>query len=321
MKVFIPQVEEPESLESLRGLAEVRMGKEGVCYSEEDLEREMVDVDVVVITSQQRITRRVIEKAQKLRGIVKYGAMPGADNVDMTAANEKRIPVAYTPGANSDSVAEFTLMLILALAKRLHSVISRAKRHEWRDGTCMGLELGGKTAGIVGYGMIGSKVAKKLSCLNMKVIATDPYVAKEDADLAGTELVSLVALLRESDVVTLHAKVTDETAHMIGKRELALMKHTSYLVNTARGALTDEKALYEALRDREIAGAALDVFETEPPSANNPLLSLDNVILTPHIASWTADALRKEASMAMDEVRRIVTGVRPVNLANPEVLG
>jgi D-3-phosphoglycerate dehydrogenase len=318
--VFIPEVEDPKSLEKLQGIADVKVGAQVSSYSEEELAGEMVDVDVVVITSQHRITRRVIDRAPKLRGIVKYGSKPGSDNVDMVAANERKILVAYTEGANADSVAEFTVTLALALAKRLPNAISPVKEHMWRDSSCMGLELAEKTAGILGLGVIGSKVAKKLGGLDMRVIARDPYVSAEKANLMHVKLVDLNTLLHESDVVTIHAKLTDETKHMIGKSQLALMKRTAYLINTARGALTDEKALYEALRDSKIAGAALDVFEMEPPSPNNPLLTLDNVILTPHIASWTDDALRKEASMAMDEVRRILTGSRPMNLANPEAL-
>jgi len=319
-KVFIPEVEEPNSLALLQGIAEVKTGAEGQFFSEDDLAREISDVDVVVITSQHRITRNVIERAVKLRAIVKYGARPGSDNVDLAAANTRGILVAYTPGANSDSVAEFTVALILALAKRLPDIIWRVGRHAWRDASCLGLELTGKTAGIVGLGNIGFKVAQKVSNLEMRVLASDPYVSAEKAHLARATLIALDELLGESDVVSLHAQLTQETRLMIGKRELGLMKHTAYLVNTARGGLVDEKALFEALRDRRIAGAALDVFETEPPSPDNPLLTLDNVILTPHIASWTADALRKEAFMAVEEVKRILTGSRPLNLANPEVL-
>ena len=320
MKVFFPEVEEPETLRLLAGLAELKVGEEGRSYSEEDLAREMADVDIVVITSQHRITRRIIDKAPKLRAIVKYGSKPGSDNVDMTAANERRIQVAFTEGANSDSVAEFTVALTLALAKKLPTAITQVKRHAWRDASCLGVELAKKTVGIVGLGVIGSKVARKLSGLEMVVIASDPYVSTEKADLLHAKLVDLDVLLRESDVVSLHAKLTNETTHMIGKNELALMKHTAYLIDTARGALIDEKALYQTLRDHRIAGAALDAFEIEPPLPSNPLLTLENVILTPHIASWTSDALRKEAIMAIDEVRRIMTGSKPMNLANPEVL-
>jgi D-3-phosphoglycerate dehydrogenase len=320
MKVFIPEVEEPESLARLQGLAEVKVGVKGKTYSEEDLAKEMVDVDVVVITSQFRITKKIMDRARNLKGIVKYGARPGLDNVDLTAANSRRIPLAYTEGANTDSVAEFAVLLILALAKKMPNVIFDVKNQLWRQKAGLGLELLGKNVGIVGLGMIGAKVAQKLSGFGVGIIATDPYVTSERAATLRANMVNLDTLLRESDIVTLHAKVTDETRHMIGERELALMKPTAYLINTARGALIDEKALCEALREGRIAGAGLDVFETEPPSSDNPLLGLKNVVLTPHLASWTEDALKKEADIAMEEVKRILDGERPINLANPEAL-
>jgi D-3-phosphoglycerate dehydrogenase len=317
LKVFIPEVEEPESLKRLEGLAEIKTGMVGQAYTEDDLAREMLDVEVVVITSQHHITRNVIERSPKLRGIVKYGSKPGLDNVDMGAANEKKILVAYTEGANSDSVAEFAIMLAFALIKRLPNAMTQMKNHAWRDASCLGIEMADKTFGILGLGVIGSKVAHKLSGFGVRVIATDPYISKQKADLAHASVVDLEDLLRESDVLSLHAKVTDETRHMIGKKELGLMKRTAYLINTARGALIDEQALYQALREGRIAGAALDAFETEPPSPDNPLLKLNNVILTPHIASWTSDALQKEANMAMEEVRNILLGIGPKHLANP----
>lgn len=307
-------------LEVLYEVADVKVGAQGRSYSEEDLAREMADIDVVIITSQHRMTRKVIEKALKLRGIVKCGSRPGSENVDMAAANERKILVAYTPGANTDSVAEFTVALIFALAKRLPDAMWRVRRQQWRDPSCLGVELTQKTAGIVGLGAIGSKVSQAVSRLGMSVIAHDPYVSSEKADSVHARMTDLKTLLRESDVVSLHAQLTDENIHMIKRSQLALMKRTAFLINTARGALVDERALYETLRDRRIAGAALDAFETEPPPSESPLFELDNVIMTPHIASWTADALRKETSMAVDEVKRIVAGERPRNLANPEVL-
>jgi D-3-phosphoglycerate dehydrogenase len=318
-KVFVPEAEEPETLNALREIAEVKTGETGRPYPEEDLAREMRDTNVVIITSQYHITKDLMERAPKLRGIVKYGSEPGLDNVDLRAANERRIQVSYTRGANSDSVAEFAIALTFALAKKLHTVMPLIKKNDWRNASCFGCELLEKTVGIIGLGVVGCKVATKLSCLGMRVLATDPYVSSDRADSVHAKLTDLKTLLKQSDVVSVHAQVTDKNKHMIGRSELALMKPTAYFVNTARGVLVDEKALYEALRDGKIAGAAMDVFETEPP-IDSPFLPLDNVILTPHVASWTADALRKEASIAVEEARRILLGIRPMNLVNPEVL-
>jgi len=320
LKVFVPEVEEPETLNALHDIAKVEIGEPGRFYGKDEFAREMTDTNVVIITSQYKITKDVIDNAPKLQGIVKYGSRPGLDNVDIHVANERRIQISYTRGANSDSVAEFTVALTFALAKKFHSVTGLIKKNEWRNTGCLGLELLEKTVGIIGLGVVGSKVASKLSCLGMRVLAMDPYVSPETARSVHAELTDLKTLLTQSDVVSVHAQVTDENKHMIGRSELALMKPTAYFVNTARGVLVDEEALYEALRDGKIAGAAMDVFETEPP-AGSPFLSLENVILTPHIASWTADALRKEATAAVEETRRILLGIRPINLVNPEALG
>ncbi len=210
-------------------------------------------------------------------------------------------------------------MLMLALIKKIPSIISDVKDQRWRQRAELGLELLGKTVGIFGLGTIGMKVAQKLCGFGVKMIATDPYILPEKSTNLGIKLVNFDTLLSESDIVTLHANVTNETRHIIGTRELSMMKRTAYLVNTARGELVDEKALYEALRTGKLAGAGLDVYEKEPPSVDNPLLGLSNVILTPHVASWTTEALEKEANTAMDEVVRIITGKRPINLANPEI--
>ena len=318
LKVFVPEAEVPETLNVLREIAEVETRETGG-YGKEEFAKEMMDTNVVIITSQYKITKDVIDNSPKLQGIVKYGSSPGLDNVDIPAANKKKIQVSYTRGANSDSVAEFTIALTFALAKKLHNVTSLIKKNEWRNSSCYGLELLEKTAGIIGLGVVGSKVATKLSCLGMKVLAMDPFISPENAAAVHAELTDLKTLLTQSDVVSVHAQVTDENKHMIGRNEFALMKPTAYFVNTARGVLVDERALYEALRDGKIAGAAMDAYEMEPP-LGSPFLSLDNVILTPHIASWTADALRKEASSAVEEARRILLGIRPMNLVNPEAL-
>lgn len=319
MKVFIPEVEEPQTLDVLREIAQIKTGETGRYYEREELMREMRDTNVVIITSQYKLTKDIIDNSPRLLGIVKYGSRPGLDNVDIPAATAKKVRVSYTRGANSDSVAEFTIALTFALAKKFHSVMTLIKNREWRTPSCFGFELLDKTVGIIGLGVIGSKVASKLSCLGMKVLSMDPYASPEQAKSVHAQLTDLKTLLTQSDVISIHAQVTDQNKHMIGRNELALMKPTAYLVNTARGVLVDEEALYEALRDNKIAGAAMDVFETEPPT-QSPFLSLENVILTPHIASWTADALKKEAAVAVEETRRILLGIRPLNLVNPEVI-
>lgn len=318
-KVFIPEPEWEESHKILEEIAEVKVGTPNIVYTEEKLIREVKDADALIITSQQHVTRKVIQAANKLKVIVKYGSKPGIDNVDLDAATEKGIFVCYTPHANSDSVAEHTIALILALMKKLYVSCSQLKQGKWRSKGLLGYELLGKTVGIIGLGNIGRKVAEKISGFKVKLFAYDPYVDKKIAQQINVELVDLETLLKESDVVTIHTALTRETKHMIGENELKLMKKTAFIINTARGAIIDEKALIKALKEGWIAGAALDVFEEEPPNPDNPLLKMDNVLVTPHFASCTFEAYQREAIMAAEEVLRVLKGEPPKFIANPEV--
>jgi len=316
-KVFIPEPEWEESHKVLEEIAEVKVGEPNVTYTEDRLIREVKDVDALIITSQHHVTRKVMEAANRLKVIVKYGSKPGMDNVDIEAATEKGIVVCYTPGANSDSVAEHTIALILALLKRLCITSSQLKRGKWRDRSLLGYELLGKTVGIIGLGTIGCKVAERMKGFGVKLLAYDPYVPEERARQVDARLVDLKTLLKESDIVTIHATLTKETEHLIGEEELKLMKRSAFIINTARGAIIDEKALIKALRGGWIAGAALDVFEEEPPKPDNPLLKMNNVLVTPHFASCTHEAYRREAFMAAKEVLRVLQGKKPKFVANP----
>ncbi len=203
--------------------------------------------------------------------------------------------------------------------KKLYVSCSQLKQGKWRSKDLLGYELLGKTVGIIGLGNIGRKVAEKISGFKVKLFAYDPYVDKKIAQQINVELVDLETLLKESDIVTIHAALTRETKHMIGENELKLMKKTAFIINTARGAIIDEKALIKALKEGWIAGAALDVFEEEPPNPDNPLLKMDNVLVTPHFASCTFEAYQREAIMAAEEVLRVLKGEPPKFIANPEV--
>lgn len=310
-KVFIPEPEWEKSHKILEETAEVKVGEPNVIYTEDRLIREIKDVDALIITSQHYITRKVIEATNRLKVIVKYGSKPGIDNVDLEAATEKGIVVCYTPIANSDSVAEHTMALALALLKRLCITSSQLMQGKWRNKNLLGYELLGKIVGIVGLGTIGCKVAERMRGFGVKLLAYDPYVPEERARQVGARLVDLKTLLKESDIVTIHATLTKETEHLIGEEELKLMKRSAFIVNTARGAIIDEKALIKALREGWIAGAALDVFEEEPPKPDNPLLKMNNVLVTPHFASCTYEAYRREAFIAVEEVLRVLQGKKP----------
>lgn len=266
-----------------------------------------------------RITASVIEAGDSLQVIGRHGV--GYDNIDVATATRRGIPVVITPEANVESVAEHTVGCLLALAKRIGEADRELRRGNFGARlTHTGSELHGKTLGLVGLGRIGCRVAEICrAAFAMRLLAYDPYVAPEHAAELCVELVGdLDALLAAADFVSLHAPLTAETRGLIGARQLATMKRTAYLVNTARGGLVDEAALIEALRAGSIAGAALDVFAQEPPPADSPLWALDNVIVTPHMASHTQEGLRRMAVDVAEEVLRVLRGERPKWVVNPE---
>ena len=267
-----------------------------------------------------RVTSELIASAPNLRVIAKHGV--GYDNIDVAAATAKRIVVVNTPKANSLSVSEHILSLMLCLANHVCKADRdlKAGRFQTRN-DYVGVELNGKTVGVVGLGRIGSETARKCRVgFGMNVIAYDPYVADETFVLTGLgRAETLDQLLRESDFVILCIPFSMSTNGMIGARELSLMKSGSYLVNTARGGIVDEVALYDCLSEGRIAGAAIDAFVQEPPPVNSPLLSLSNLIATPHVAGQTAEAMRRMASDMAEEIVRVLRGERALHAVNQEV--
>jgi D-3-phosphoglycerate dehydrogenase len=263
---------------------------------------------------------QVMKATRKLRIVARYGV--GFDNVDLKAATERGVYVSNTPGVLSDAVAELTIALMLALSRRLIEAHAYVKSRRWTELSDfpLGIDLSGKTLGIIGLGQIGMEVAKRASALRMAILYYD-VVRREDAErLYEAEHSSLENLLKDSDFITLHVPLAPRTEKLIGRSQLALMKPTAYLINTARGKVVDQAALWEALKERRIAGAALDVYEVEPIARDEPLLQLDNVILTPHIASATAETRTKMALTAADDVIRVLKGEKPLNLVNRELL-
>jgi autoinducer 2 (AI-2) kinase len=249
-------------------------------------------------------------------------------NVDLELATAKGIPVFHTPGRNADAVADLTLAFMLMLARHLPAVWTtyhngEAKRVEQAsDYLAMytrftGVELGGRTIGLVGLGAVGREVAARLAAFKARVLAFDPYVTEAPPDV---ELRDLESLLRESDIVSLHAPVTPETQGMLSAERLALLAPTAFVVNTARAALTDEDALYEMLRMGRLAGAALDVLAQEPLQPGNRFLALPNVIVTPHLGGATQDVTRHQSDIVVDAMERWLRGERPRWIANPAVL-
>ncbi len=273
------------------------------------------DADALIV-NQAKIPGEVIEHLEKCRVIARYGV--GFDNVDTEAATERGIMVANVPDYCVDEVSSHAIALLMACSRRVTQLSRSVKAGEWEHlagGAIYGLM--GQILGIVGLSMIGGAAAKKGLGLGLKVQAYDPYITETDLDV---KFVDLDALLRTSDFISIHAPLTDQTRHMFGESAFRKMKKTAFLINTARGPIVDEGALYEALKTGEIAGAGVDVMEQEPPSLDNPLLKLDNFIVTPHTAWYSEDSQRLLQQEAARAVAAVLKGGKPRSLVNPKVI-
>jgi D-3-phosphoglycerate dehydrogenase len=231
----------------------------------------------------------------------------GVDNIDVAAATRRGVTVLNTPGANTVSAAEHAIGLMLSLVRRIPVAAESMRRGDWDRKKFSGTELNGKTLGVVGLGRIGSHVAGIARAFGMKIVGHDPFLSEARARELGVDLMDLDPLFSKADVITLHVALTDKTRHMIDGRRIALMKPKAILVNTARGGLIEDAALVAALRDRKIGGAGLDVFEPEPLAADSPYRSLDNVVLTPHLAASTSEAQERTSLEICGAVRDAIT--------------
>lgn len=261
------------------------------------------------------ITIEDVRSCPNLKLIQLFSA--GYDRIDVKSISGIGIPVANNGGRNATAVAEFTIALILNVFKRFLHLAKNMDDGKWATSIWKSsYDLKGKTVGIVGLGSIGWKVAARLHAFDVKILAYyDPkHAPKRQATDLGIQMVDLEVLLRKSDIVSLHIPLTPETEDFIGENELAKMKSTAILINTSRGGVVDEAALYEALRNNKIAGAALDVLKREPVTAENPLKNLDNVIITPHVASCTLDSRMQCTSFAYENMLRILNGEEPINV-------
>ena len=241
----------------------------------------------------------------------------GVDHIDVAAATRLEIVVANAPGANTSAVADLTIAAMLALLRHLCQANQRTKAGGWERQ--LGHELGEMTIGVIGTGRIGVQVIRRLSGFGSRILAYDVIQDSQLVKAYGITYVSLEELLEKSDVVTLHIPLMEETREMIGRRELQQMKKTACLINTARGGLVDEDALYEHLKANQTAAAALDVFSAEPPTGN-PLLDLENVLATPHVASYTAEATERLDRMCAETIVDAFSGKSCPNILNPEAL-
>jgi D-3-phosphoglycerate dehydrogenase len=272
--------------------------------TEERLTELLQDIDGAII-GVVPMSAHVLGHASKLKAVSMHGV--GVDHIDLTAAAQKGVVIANCQGANDQSVADLTIGLMVSIARDIPVLDKAVRKGGW--GAHAGGELWKKTLGLIGLGRIGRGVAKRALGFDMQVLAYDPYVQAEDV-WQGISLVSFETVLREADYVSLHAALSNETRRMIGAAQLQAMKPTAYLINTSRGALVDEEALYAALVKKQIAGAALDVYDIEPPK-DSPLLKLENVVLTPHIGAHTRESIERMGVMAAENVLQTLQGGQP----------
>jgi D-3-phosphoglycerate dehydrogenase len=286
--------------------------------SQDALEALIVDYDGLIVRSSVQVTDRVIESGKRLRVIGRAGA--GVDNVDIQAASERGIVVMNTPGANTVATAEHTMALLLALCRNVPQAAASLRRGEWERKRFKGIELRSKTMGIVGLGRVGQRVARRCRAFGMDVVCYDPYLSGERAELLKVAQVTLDELFERSDFITLHAALTPDTQGLIGSEALAATKPGVRIINAARGGLIDEEALVEALEDGRVAGAALDVLVDEPPEPSNPLLHMDNVVVTPHLAASTSEAQREVGIQIVGQVIDALEGSDFRNAVNMPIV-
>jgi D-3-phosphoglycerate dehydrogenase len=282
---------------------------------------EIRDADALLVGIKPRVTRSLIESASRLRHVARQGV--GVDLVDLQAATEHGIMVTNVPDVTSDSVAEFTMTLLLSLAKNIVRCDRAVKEGQWVERAELiqeNIELNGKTHGIVGLGRIGSRVAIRCKAFGMRVLY---YKRNRDLNLeksAGVEYVPLETLLRESDSISLHLPLTHETTNLIDKPQFESMKRTALLINQARGKVVNEEALVQALREGKIGGYGTDVYECEPPDPKSELLQFKNVVASPHLGGATREARLRANMVVAEDVIRVIRGEVPKNLVNREVL-
>ncbi len=293
---------------------EIRMGT-GI--SEDTVVREIEDCDAI-LTRNAIITEKIMLASDRLKVVAMHGV--GVDNIDISAATRLGIWVVNAAHSNMVSVAEFTMGLILDLARNILPYDRRLRTGDWNVRRMIGTELAGKTLGVIGMGNIGSLVAKKAAAgFDMKVLAYKRTIAGARPIEGVSYTQDMDEVIRRADFLSLHVPYTPGTAELIGARELSMMKPGAFLINTARGEVVDESALYETLRDKRIAGAAVDVFTGEIPKEDNPLLTLDNIIVTPHAAAFTAQAVANMALHSALGVHEVLSGQEPTWSVNRPV--
>ncbi len=310
MKVLVADAINEKGIENLKEVAEVVVD---TSITPEELANTIHEYNGIIVRSRTKITADLIEKADNLQIIARAGV--GVDNIDLNAATEKGIMVVNSPESTSVTVAEHTMGLILSMARKISIADKSVKEGKWEKKKFMGVELRNKTLGVIGMGRIGSQVVNRCKAFGMDAMAYDPYLPEEVAMQMGVDLTDLNTVLENSDFITIHVPLTPETKHSLSTEQFEIMKDTAYIVNCARGGVIDEDALYDALLNNKIGGAALDVYEEEPPK-DSKLFELENIVLTPHIAASTKEAQRDAAIIVADEIIDLAKGNTPKNVLN-----
>jgi phosphoglycerate dehydrogenase-like enzyme len=284
--------------------------------SQEEFLKRVKDAEIVIV-GRYGFTSNALRHAPKLKMVSLW--QTGYDNVDLDTATKRGVVVSNVPDYSFDSVAEFVFALVLNLIRKVHIADIDLRKGEFDWHCCIGKQLMGKTIGVLGTGDIGTRVIQIAHGFNMNILSTTRHPSPEKEKALGIKFVDLDTLLSKSDILTLHVPLTPETEHMIGTGELARMKPTAILINTARGRIVDETALINALKEKRITGAGLDVFEKEPLPMDSPLLKLDNVLLTPHIAFLSETSIDDCTRICVENVDMFIGGT-PQNVVNPTVL-
>ena len=327
MRVFVTRMIPEAGLTLLRKEAKVDVwpGPEDETPPKEEIIRGVRKANVLLSLLTEEIDRTIMEANPRLLGIANHAV--GYNNIDVRTATELGIPVTNTPGVLTDTTADLAWALIMAVARNIvqgHQYVKEGRFKIWGPKLLLGMDVspGGsgkpKTLGVVGFGRIGQAVFKRSKGFDMRVLAYDPFQKETIEQTEGVEYRDLADLLQESDFITLHPALSEETHHSIGEKELSLMKPTAFLINTSRGPIIDEKALVEALQERRIAGAGLDVYENEPDLAPG-LMECENVVLLPHLGSASRETRDKMATMAAMNALSLLKKERAPNTVNPEV--
>jgi len=306
----------PAGIERLESEARVIVAED---LTEDGIIRVAQEAEAILFRMKPPVTFRLLSSCPKLKCVGRHGV--GLDSLDLEAATRLGIPVVHAPGSNSDSVAEHALMLMLAAVKKLVPIEQGTRMGEWRGQQVRGItELKGATLGIIGVGNIGRRVAHIARGFGMRTLGYDPYVPPDELERREVEPVREIAqLLARADIVTCHTPLTSETRHLINETTIGQMKDGAIFINTSRGGVHDERALFEALTRGELRAAGLDVWEEEPVSKDNPLLNLPNVVCTPHVAGLSETASRNIALQVAEEILRVLRGEKPKALGNPEL--